>query len=207
MTFVVPDERVRKDWPPNLELSAWIMRQFPAGYQGYAVDVGASDGVSVSSSYGLEQARWTVLCIEPNPVFHEKLKKLRPFVMACACDAQAGTAEFHSFNVNPEAYSALRPTYPTDFPAKDGHWTTFPVTVKTLEQCLAEAQFPQLDALAIDVEGNEMDVLNGIDLAKWHPKVILAEAWTEGSLDEYLGVYDYGRKWRTAHNDCYVRNP
>lgn len=207
--MIVPDERTRKDWPPNGELSRWIMEQFEPGYIGYAVDVGASDGISVNSTYVLEQHRWTVLCIEPNPCFHDKLYKLRAFVMTCACDLEPGLKEFHSLNQNPEAYSALRPTYPPDSPPDHPgkhvpQWTTFPVPVRTLDQCLEDAAFPRLDALCCDTEGTDQDVLKGCDLARWKPKVIVIEAWQEGQHDEYLWDFGYRRKWRTIDNDCFV---
>src|SRR3990172_8033364 len=102
-----------REWPYNGMLSAWIQEQFPLDYQGDAVDVGASDGISINSTYWLEKKlRWAVLSIEPNPQFHKRLKELRAFVMTCACDREPKeSAEFKVFLHNPESYSALRPNY------------------------------------------------------------------------------------------------
>lgn len=190
---------------PNAELSGWIQRQFPPGYLGYAVDVGASDGVSVSTTFALEMARWTVLCIEPNPAFWYRLKQLRAFVQTCACDSKpADDAIFHVHDDNPEAYSSLRPNHPENKPGTG--WSTIKVRVKTLEQCLEEAKFPKLDVIAVDVEGLERDVLEGVDLKKWKPKVVVLESWEPGSLDEYLGGFGYRNAGRSIHNDLYVLN-
>lgn len=200
-----PNAVPNREFGPNGELSAWIARQFPEGFQGYAVDVGASDGISISTTYVLEQNRWTVLCIEPNPIFWPKLKARRAFVQTCACDREPREkALFYALDQNPEAYSALRPTFPPDFPVTVG-WSKFEVPVKTLEQCLYEAQFPRLDALCIDVEGNDLDVLKGIDLNKWAPRVIVIEAWTQGVHDEHLKLFGYERVSRSVDNDLYRR--
>lgn len=205
----VPASGTRKEWPPNGELSMWIQSQFPAGYTGYAVDVGASDGISVNSTYMLEQWRWTVLSIEPNPIFWPRLKQLRAFVQTCACDAESvETMTFHSFDHNPESYSALRPTYPDDFPPHLG-WTRFPVPVKTLEQCLTEAQFPCLDVVCIDTEGTEVDVLRGLDIKEWRPKVMVIESWDESgkAVQDYLRPFGYKRIGRHVHNELLVLEP
>ena len=194
-----------QEWPPNGELSAWIARQFPEGFQGYAVDVGASDGISVNSTYMLESLRWTVLCIEPNPVFWPKLRKLRPFVMTCACDSEAkDSATLHTFTPNPEAYSALRPTHPPE--SKPSEWSAIEVPVKTLDQCLEEAQFPRLDVLCVDVEGNELEVLKGVNFAKWKPKAIVVESWTDPSPAlQYVEALGYERKGKSVDNWMYVK--
>ena len=72
--------------PPNGYLSQWILDQFPEGYRGYAIDVGASDGVSVNTTWALERAHaWTVLSVEANPEFRDQLIRERAWVEMCAC--------------------------------------------------------------------------------------------------------------------------
>lgn len=207
MTEVVrhPNAAPFKVWPPNGELSQWIAGHFEHGFQGYCVDVGASDGISCSTTFVLEtQLRWNVLCIEPSPIFWPSLKKLRAFVQACACDAEPrDSADFHVHEFIPEAYSALRPNHPEVKP--DQNWSTIQVPVRTLEQCLAQAEFPRLDALCVDTEGNEADVLRGIDLAKWAPRAVVIEAWESGKHDDYLATFGYRKVGRSADNDLYEK--
>ncbi len=193
-----------KQWPPNGELSAWIARQFPDNYQGWAIDVGASDGISVNSTYLLEHAKhWNVLSIEANPVYWNQLYKLRAFVEPCAIDSKPVSVGTLFINdENPEAYSSLRPSHP-EHQVGPG-WSTAKIPVRTLDECIAKWQFPRLDALCIDTEGTERDVLMSLDLERWRPHVIVVEAWTAGSLDDALP--DYIRQpWRSADNDMYLR--
>src|SRR5262249_44599245 len=80
------------------------------------------------------------------------------------------------------------------------------VPVTTLDQVLIDAQAPApLDLLSIDVEGHEIDVLDGFDMARWRPRLILIEDLV---MNLRLHCYLCGRgyKWmrRTGLNSWYV---
>ena len=198
-----------KIWPPNGHLAQWVLDQFPAGYRGHAVDVGASDGVSVNTTFHLEKVhRWTVISVEPNPEFHPMLKRERAWVESCALSRQSSeSAVFHVHNENPEAYSALRVTERTDMhPQGDATWRDLVVTVRTVDELLHKWQFPKLDLLAVDTEGTEVDVLGGCDLRAWKPKTIIVESWDAGGHDAYLAQTGYARVGRNVHNDLYLRS-
>jgi FkbM family methyltransferase len=49
------------------------------------------------------------------------------------------------------------------------------VAAKTLDAMLAEVNPPRVDYVSIDVEGGEVDVLRGFDLARWRPRVVMVE--------------------------------
>lgn len=197
-------------YPPNGTVSTWIADQFPPGYVGYCIDVGASDGMSINSTYLLEkQHRWTVLSVEANPYYKHLLNECRAFVKICAvAESPSDGADFHINLDNLEAFSSLKPRPHPKFMIQAGdRWATTKVPVRTLEQLLEEHEFPRLDALCIDTEGTEPDVLRGIDLDKWKPHVIVVECWDQGSLDDQLALSGYERVWRSADNDAFVRRP
>jgi FkbM family methyltransferase len=178
--------------PPNHGLSDIIASYFPPTYKGYAVDIGASDGQTVNTTYGLEVVRgWNVLSVEPNPEFHDWLTLNRRLVEKCACSDFVGTATL-TINVDgPEAYSTIG-----EVPAKGlamyHDWKKIEVPVTTVENLLAKYQFPRLDVLCVDTEGTELNVLKGVDLAKWKPRVIVTECWElNGPIDSYLGDLGY----------------
>lgn len=192
--------------PPNGHLSQWILDQLPKGYRGHALDIGASDGISISTTWALEKSHgWTCLCVEPNPEFHPSLLKERMFVERCACDSKPGTSVLHVNEVNPEAYSALRVSkHPGIKGVRVQNWKKVEVRVETVEGLLKKWQFDKLDALCIDTEGTEGDVLKGIDLALWRPKVVIVEAWEQGTHDAYLSQFGYRRAGRSVDNDMHV---
>jgi FkbM family methyltransferase len=187
----------------------WALSQFPQAFQGYACEVGAFDGKTHSQTLLLEQHGWTCLCIEPNPIMFKKLKKLRPFVMECACAAQAKDSEtFYIHEDNQEAHSALKPItdHPIWHPKEGARILKVPVRVKTLDSCLNEANFRKLDFLSIDVEGGELDVLEGFSTGRWHPKLIIAESWNKQTpITPYLSERGYRLIRRSGVNNVYER--
>lgn len=193
--------------PVNASLSNWIQGQFPKGYKGYCIDVGASDGMFINSTWVLEkQHRWTVLSVEANPYLKPLLLKRRAFVKCCAVGSEpADDVDFHINSENLEAFSALKPIigHPRYVQEAGKTWETVKVRVRTLNQLLEEAEFPRLDALCIDVEGGERDAMKGLDLDRWRPRVVILESWDEGALDDCLPGYE--KVWRQEANDCYVR--
>jgi FkbM family methyltransferase len=201
-----------KIWPPNGTLSQWILDQFPPGYIGWGVDVGASDGISINTTYALEAShRWTILSVEANPGFGPLLKQHRARVQMCAVSSEEGSGTFHINEDNWESFSSLRPTTRTDVPgagnvpvAVEAKWRTIEVPIWTVDGLLALWEFPRLDLLCVDTEGTELDVLRGCDLARWKPRVIVTECWDKvGPIDPYLESFGYVKSARSVHNDCW----
>lgn len=186
----------------------WALQQFPPGFRGFAVDVGAYDGVTRSNTYMMEQLGWTVLCIEPNPEIAKKLKKSRAWVEQAACDAEPGIAPFKVHVNNMEAYSSLRPSYhPKWHPDPDAKWISIDVKVVTLDEALERWEMPRLDFVSIDTEGTELDVLKGLDLDRWKPHAMAVESWDTGPcpVDEYLAEFGYTKVGRLLVNNLYLR--
>jgi FkbM family methyltransferase len=186
----------------------FLLAQYPKGYQGYAVEVGAFDGFTRSQTLLMEQSGWTCLCIEPNPGPAKTLRKNRPFVIEAACGPEnIEEADFHIHHDNPEAHSGLRVVPHHVWRPKPGaKFSTIKVRVRTLDSCLEEFGFKKLDVMAIDTEGTELDVLKGADLARWSPRFIVAESW---DLDTPITPYlaESGYKWlrRQGVNMFYER--
>ena len=182
------------------------MSHFPPGHPGYAIDVGASDGVSINTTFALEESRWTVLSVEANPEFAPMLKKYRAFVEMCACGWRPGTAKFHINTDNPEAFSSLSPTKRVDVEGAVGaRFKVVEVRVETVDALLEKWEFPRLDVLCIDTEGTELDVLRGANIEKWLPKVVVTECWDKvGPIDIWLESHGYEKVGRNVHNDLFI---
>src|SRR5262249_18007240 len=124
-------------------------------------------------TWHLEQLGWTGILIEPQPELASDLcsaRSAKVFAVACSSPENAGRRmKLHVAG----ALSALdrdrmapgaQPARPIELPAR------------THDAVLLEACAPrQLDFLSIDVEGHELEVLSGFDLARWRPRLVLLE--------------------------------
>jgi FkbM family methyltransferase len=148
-------------------------------YCGHAVDVGASDGVSLSNTYFFEIMGWSVLCVEPSEVFREQLIKSRKLVRTVAAGAKdSDDAEFSVYGPvgGFAAGSSLSPD-PAIVASVEGlslH-SKQRVQVRTLDRLLEEAGFHKCEYASIDTEGTEADVLKGFDTDRWGTKMIIVE--------------------------------
>lgn len=189
----------------HLDIDRWT-----AGLQhGYACEVGAYDGIQMSTTLELELRGWDVLCIEANPLLGPSLTMHRRSAMLCACGKEnAEQQDFHIYEVtegNVSAVSALKPDPNRPVHQDAEAKKTIKVPVRTLDWCLTQRAFPKLDVLSIDVEGGESDVLDGFSIARWHPRLIMLEDWIGGRHLERMTQAGYRLDVRRGPNEVYVR--
>jgi len=99
--------------------------------------------------------------------------------------------------------SALKVDYKPHVSLKE----TVKVSTRTGDFILEEQKVDKLDILSIDVEGSEIHVLQGIDLNKWLPKIIVIEnIRNTKNQEDYLFNYNYRKINRIGFNDFYKKN-
>lgn len=165
----------------------------------YAVEVGANDGCFQSVTLGLEKAGWEVLCVEGNLKMEEELRRYRKNVlMVAAGPANKDAVPFYINDTSPASWTGLLPhQHITD---------TIYVPQRTLTWCLEQVNFPQLDVLAIDVEGAELGVLQGLDWTRWKPRTIFVENWVEDrTLANFLEPMGYEPHPKIGYDEVWTR--
>lgn len=170
---------------------------------GFYVEVGANHPTEISETWHLEQLGWRGVLIEPQPALAQKLKEQRSAnVFACACSSPQRAGKTSPFQVS-GIHSSLNLNF---FVAGMNKAEVIDVPVRTLDDILAEADAPvPIDLLSIDVESHEIEVLSGMTLERWRPRLILIE-----DLAFNLRIHRYlqarGYKWvrRTGLNSWYV---
>jgi FkbM family methyltransferase len=150
-----------------------LVAAFFGGTKGFFVEVGANDPHARSQTLHLERAGWTGILIEPQPDLAEKLRTMRTgkvFAVACSSPEHAGrTMPLHV--AGPLSSLDREHMAPGAAPER-----VIEVPIRTLDSLLDEADAPKpLDFLSIDVEGHEIEVLRGFDIARWRPRLILLE--------------------------------
>ena len=158
---------------------AFVLYVLGARREGFFVDFGATDGLSLSNSYLLETGYgWRGICAEPARGWHEDLRANRPgAIIETRCVWERTGARLTFSQVEMRELSTL-----TDFAAADGHAKrrrdaeTFEVETISLDDMLAEHGAPEgFDYLSIDTEGSELAILTAFDMARYRPKVVTVE--------------------------------
>lgn len=192
---------VRTVFEQNVESD--LKKAFLSGKKrGYFVEVGAYQPERESQTFDLEQNGWTGVLVEPQPDLAEELRRRRSakvYAEACSSRSHAGAhltlhlaAGHSSFNKSLNL-AEIKPHGAVEVP------------VRTLDQILSDAGIPYIDFISIDVEGHELEVLDGFDLARWRPHLILIEDLLL-HLRVHRSLTQRGYRWfrRTGINNWYV---
>jgi FkbM family methyltransferase len=170
---------------------------------GFFVEVGANDPRRGSQSWQFEAAGWSGVLIEPQPDLAERLRATRHAqVIAAACSSPANAGSAMVLHLSGPHSSLKRELAVTGIVAA----ATIEVPVRTLDDILAEAKAPApIDFVSIDVEGHEVEVLSGFDLAHWQPRLLLIEDHVAGlATHRFLTRAGYRLIRRTGLNGWYV---
>jgi FkbM family methyltransferase len=195
---------------------------FPGDGIGVLVEVGAArpDYLSISASF--RELGWKIIAIEPNPEFCAAHRALgHDILQYAASDSEEDDASFFVVNSNGAdymggdvsfesfsslgilgKYSELHETVKATTDIK-----AIPVKVRRLDTILAthEPDLKKIDILAIDVEGWELNVMRGLTLNRYRPKVIILESLFEDpEYISYMNARGYKRWLRLDPNDIYV---
>jgi FkbM family methyltransferase len=187
--------------PPDYE--ARLIAAFFGGHKGYFVEVGANEPRARSQTFHLEQTGWTGVLIEPQPQLAAQLRaerKAKVFAVACSSLENAGrTLPLHV--AGPLSSLDRARMAPGASPER-----VIEVPVRTLDSVLEEADAPaHFDFLSIDVEGHEIEVLRGFDIARWRPRLVLLEDHVADlSKHHYLKRVGYRIMRRYENNGWYV---
>lgn len=192
-------------------------RFFPEAWPGVLVDVGAArpDYLSMSALY--RDLGWRVIAIEPNPVFCEEQRAAGNEVLQYACSdhdedevdfevvdshgrpCEGGFVSFESFSALAERpYRRLR---------DDLDVQRIKVNVRRLDTILAEhaPDIERLDIVSVDVEGWELEVLDGLTFERYRPQVLIVEnLFNEAAYRRVMRRRGYVLWRRRAPNDVYV---
>jgi FkbM family methyltransferase len=157
----------------------YLENTFFKGYKnGFFVDVGAHDGVSLNNTlYFEKQNNWSGINIEPIKRVYDKLVANRPnsININCAVCNNDGTAEFISNYGYPEMISGLKNNYNPShlerlnreiYENANSGSEIIVVDTKKMESICDECGVSHINYLSIDVEGAEFDVIKSINFDK-----------------------------------------
>lgn len=186
-----------------------------AATKGTYIEAGANDGLRQSNTLELErELGWSGLLVEPSPVAFAQLHRNRPsntLVNAALVSRDAaGGAVKGAFRdgqltgtLDPSLFSRSADTPLTRWDSVtlrlrravrlSPKVSLVEVRTTTLDAAITEAGISRIDLLSLDVEGFELQALQGLDFARHRPRVIVLEvrrpdAW---ALLELLTIAGY----------------
>ena len=185
---------------------------------GYFVEMGANDGVTQSNSLYFEKHRgWRGLLVEPAPQNYLKCiqnRSEKSSIFCAACVSFDYAKEFvriaysnlmsapiglQSDIENPRAHAQNG----VQFLGKRETVFEFGAVARTLNSLLLEANAPaRIDFLSLDVEGAELEVLQGVDHQAFRFKYILVECRDVPRLSAYLAQNGYRFIEKLSEHDC-----
>jgi FkbM family methyltransferase len=176
---------------------------FHATPAGFFVDVGANAPQDGSQTFAMERRGWSGVLVEPQPELAERLRRERRakvYAVACSTPQNSGkTLTLYLAGIQ----SSLKPDFYAAGMQRAG---AIDVPIMTLDQVLTDAGAPHgIDFVSIDVEGHDIEVLDGFDLARWRPRLLLIEDVVQ-NLKLHRTLMSRGYRWfrRTGINSWYV---
>lgn len=189
------------------------------GYKtdGAFVEVGAYDGVSYSNTYGLAHIGWRGLYIEAVFEYYKKcLDTHREHARVEVIHECVGDGSPSNVYIGKEYTTTLHDfavTAKQVWGAQYSGVQQMPTT--TLNNILRDKWIGAMDLMVIDVEGSELNVLHGLSMFCWMPKMVIIEVHEKhqnpifnGSADiinNYFSHYEYDKIYSDDCNNIYVR--
>lgn len=181
--------------------------------EGFFIEVGAFDGYHYSVTYALEAVGWKGLLVEAIPERYEQCVARRPDSRVVnAALSRKGSTGTTTFTVADDHFGGMLSYLDENgahakqignrIPTKK---VTVPLT--TMDALLSD-HVGEIDVAVIDVEGGELDLLDGFDLARHRPRMVLIEDNSRGkepALGQYMANQPYAHVGWIEVNRVYVR--
>ena len=168
---------------------------------GFYVDAGCHDPIKLSNTFKLYLQGWTGINIDADSSMMKKVSKIRKLdinICAALSDSIKKVTFYKSANtpnvntINLETYNEWKLRW--DFDDNDREELTTTTLTRILEDHLPAGK--KIDLLSVDVEGHDLEVIKGLDLKRFRPKLIVAECHdldmaTRGDLYKHLTENNY----------------
>jgi len=187
-----------------------VRQYFQHAENGFFVEVGANEPTSIASqTWHLERIGWTGILIEPIKELFQEIARKRPrslaFNVACSSLDKVGHKVLKVPYVGDTTDTGKASLEVSIDHAEFARYRLEHVDVVTLDSILERADVKKIDLLSIDVEGTELDVLNGFSIEKYKPRLILVEdKLVYLNKHRWLKKKGYRLIKRTGLNNWYV---
>lgn len=185
-------------------------------YKGVFFDVGAFDPIDISNSHHFHMNGWDCYEFEAIPENAKNLSKHRQHVFNYAIsdtdldEVQFTVVHAHGIEGRTASYSAINLSneYLSIFGWHPMNRTEYiKVPQRKLDTIIRESipELQRIDIMSLDVEGGELNVLKGLDISKYKPRVIVLENASHSSMFlDYLKPFGYRLDKSNDYNYFFV---
>jgi len=179
---------------------------------GFFIEAGATDGLLISSCRFFEESMgWTGINVEPVPLLFRLLCQNRPkyINVCCALSDNNGRAVFReALNQQNEWFGngSMRhlPEHLEELKQQQCHFEEFEVETKTYISLTENPSIPVPDFMVLDVEGHELNVMDGMKGSTKLPKIMCVEFRVSKLPEITKKMEDLGYRFDiTYHNNAY----
>lgn len=196
------------------------LRKYLKNNYGFYIECGANDGMTQSNTLAYEELGWTGLLVEPCVINYRKCKRNRPrsivenyALVSSSYNKNTISGFFDNTCYNglmanlddyPDSMDEERVKSHKEFVSKF-NLQSREVPCCTLQSLIDKHNITYIDFFSLDVEGYEIEVLDGLDFNKVRPICILIET-TESSenqkkIFEYMDRVGYDNIEKMSAND------
>lgn len=198
---------------------AWVWDLFEGKLDGVYLEVGAFDGVLLSTTYALEALGWRGLLVEPLEDRHAACVRQRPgSVVVRAAVGKRGSSGTTSFEqivgtgdgalADVASSIGLSEHQQKQAERYNASVKKIEVPLTTLAALLDQAAFgARVDVAVVDVEGFEYEAIDGLELDRHRPRVLIVEDLTGGKEHRAAGLLaqaGYVETSMIGHNRIWV---
>jgi FkbM family methyltransferase len=158
-----------------------LSKLFEGQNEGFFVEIGCIDGKRFSNTLHFAERGWKGLCVEAHNDYIELLKENRPesiIVHAAVGECDEKNVKFYANSRG--SLSSLDESKGEEFQEKFGEYFTGfevqQVEKLTLNSIFTKHNITKIDILSLDIEGYEVEALQGLDLKKFRPTVFVIES-------------------------------
>ncbi len=156
---------------------------------GVYVEIGCLDGIEYSNTFYFEKKGWRGVCIEAHNDFIAPLRKNRPSASIIHCAVGEKDIESVTFYANKlGSLSTLDKSEEQRWKESyKEHFYGFEeqkVPMRTLTSIFDELKLGGIDFVSLDIEGYEVQALEGLDFGKYKPTVFIVEYKDDGHKEK-----------------------
>jgi FkbM family methyltransferase len=155
-------------------------RVFPDLKDGFYIDVGANDPLSLSVTKHFYESGWCGINIEPLRGVFTRLDRDRPrdINLNIGISDRPGKATLYEAIGANGGLSTLSYAQAEEHRARGVRFVEYSVPITTLRAVTEQYVRRPIDFMSIDVEGHELEVVKGGDWKRWRPRVLVIESIT-----------------------------